>query len=167
MVYVVTSASALRIRLGVPDPRLRNGKLIVKSARIGQVAVNEAWERTTGSMRAALKRAAELAYALNHFNVDDYRDPALETNTITVTGAATRDPLFEPDPKNYHQSTNQICPKSSRQPLLDYVFLITCGLALATSRSCNVTSCTTSFFLWTSPLGSGTYSSASRSNSVA
>ena len=33
--------------------------------------------------------------------VDDYRDPALETNiTTTVTGAATRDPLFEPDPKN-------------------------------------------------------------------
>ena len=32
--------------------------------------------------------------------VDDYRDPALETNiTTTVTGAATRDPLFEPDPK--------------------------------------------------------------------
>ena len=31
---------------------------------------------------------------------DDYRDPALETNmTTTVTGAATRDPLFEPDPK--------------------------------------------------------------------
>ena len=33
--------------------------------------------------------------------VDDYRDPALETNiTTTVTGAATWDPLFEPDPKN-------------------------------------------------------------------
>ena len=32
--------------------------------------------------------------------VDDYRDPALETNiTTTVTGAATRDPLFDPDPK--------------------------------------------------------------------
>ena len=32
--------------------------------------------------------------------VDDYRDPALETNiTTTVTGAAARDPLFEPDPK--------------------------------------------------------------------
>ena len=32
--------------------------------------------------------------------VDDYRDPALETNiTTTVTGAASRDPLFEPDPK--------------------------------------------------------------------
>ena len=29
--------------------------------------------------------------------VDDYRDPVLETNiTTTVTGAATRDPLFEP-----------------------------------------------------------------------
>ena len=34
--------------------------------------------------------------------VDDYRDPALETNiTTTVKGAATRDPLFEPDTKNY------------------------------------------------------------------
>ena len=34
--------------------------------------------------------------------VDDYRDLALETNvTTTVTGAATRDPLFEPDPKIY------------------------------------------------------------------
>jgi len=42
-----------------------------------------------------------------------------------------------------------------------------CGLALAESRSCSVTSCTISFFLCTSPLGSGTYSSASRSNSVA
>ena len=32
--------------------------------------------------------------------VDDYRAPALETNiTTTVTGAATWDPLFEPDPK--------------------------------------------------------------------
>ena len=32
--------------------------------------------------------------------VDDYGDPALETNiTTTVTGAATRDPLFESDPK--------------------------------------------------------------------
>ena len=32
--------------------------------------------------------------------VDDYRNPALETNiTTTVTGAATRDPLLEPDPK--------------------------------------------------------------------
>mmetsp|Transcript_17233 Transcript_17233/g.53444 ORF Transcript_17233/g.53444 Transcript_17233/m.53444 type:complete len:241 (+) Transcript_17233:100-822(+) len=41
-----------------------------------------------------------------------------------------------------------------------------CGRALAVSRSCNVTSCTISFFLCTSPLGSGTYSSASRSNSV-
>ena len=31
--------------------------------------------------------------------VDDYRDPALETDiTTTVTGAATRDPLSEPDP---------------------------------------------------------------------
>mmetsp|Transcript_13505 Transcript_13505/g.31777 ORF Transcript_13505/g.31777 Transcript_13505/m.31777 type:complete len:238 (+) Transcript_13505:124-837(+) len=42
-----------------------------------------------------------------------------------------------------------------------------CGLALAVSRSCSVTSCTTSFFLWTSPLGTGTYSSASKSNSEA
>eukprot|EP00976_Prorocentrum_cordatum_P096894 1190761-Prorocentrum_minimum.AAC.4 len=42
-----------------------------------------------------------------------------------------------------------------------------CGLALAESRSWRVTSCTSSFFLCTSPLGSGTYSSASRSNSVA
>lgn len=41
------------------------------------------------------------------------------------------------------------------------------GLAFATSRSCSVTSCTISFFLCTSPLGIGTYSSASRSNSVA
>uniref|UniRef100_A0A6B0UEL4 Putative secreted protein n=1 Tax=Ixodes ricinus TaxID=34613 RepID=A0A6B0UEL4_IXORI len=41
------------------------------------------------------------------------------------------------------------------------------GLALATSRSCKVTSWMTSFFLCTSPFGSGTYSSASRSNSVA
>ena len=32
--------------------------------------------------------------------VDDYRNPALEINiTTTVTGADTRDPLFEPDPK--------------------------------------------------------------------
>ena len=31
--------------------------------------------------------------------VDDHRDPALETNiTTTVKGAATWDPLFEPDP---------------------------------------------------------------------
>ena len=31
--------------------------------------------------------------------VDNYRDPALETNiTTTVTGAAYRDPIFEPDP---------------------------------------------------------------------
>ena len=31
--------------------------------------------------------------------VGEYRDPALETNiTTTVTGAATWDPLFEPDP---------------------------------------------------------------------
>jgi hypothetical protein len=41
------------------------------------------------------------------------------------------------------------------------------GRALATSRSCSVTSWTISFFLCTSPLGMGTYSSASRSNSVA
>ena len=33
--------------------------------------------------------------------VDAYRDPALETNvTTTVTGAATWDPVFEPDPKS-------------------------------------------------------------------
>ena len=33
--------------------------------------------------------------------VDDYRDLALETNIITtVTGPATRDSLFEPDPKS-------------------------------------------------------------------
>ena len=32
--------------------------------------------------------------------VDDYRDPALETKiTTTLTGAATWDLLFEPDPK--------------------------------------------------------------------
>ena len=41
-IYGKTSTSALQIWLGVPDQRLRNGKLIVKSARIGQVAVNEA-----------------------------------------------------------------------------------------------------------------------------
>ena len=36
--------------------------------------------------------------------VDDYRDPALETNiTTTVRGAATRDPLFEPDPKTHQK----------------------------------------------------------------
>lgn len=34
------------------------------------------------------------------------------------------------------------------------------GLALAISRSCKVTSWTISFFLWTSPFGRGTYSSA-------
>lgn len=45
--------------------------------------------------------------------------------------------------------------------------LNTWGLALAMSRSCSVTSWTISFFLCTSPLGSGTYSSASKSNSVA
>lgn len=43
----------------------------------------------------------------------------------------------------------------------------TCGFALAISRSWSVTSWMTSFFLWTSPFGNGTYSSASRSNSVA
>merc|ERR1719472_25246 len=41
------------------------------------------------------------------------------------------------------------------------------GLAFATSRSCRVTSCTTSLRLCTSPLGKGTYSSASKSYSVA
>ena len=40
--------------------------------------------------------------------VDGYRDPALETKiTTTVTGAATGDPLFEPDPKTGH--TNMQC----------------------------------------------------------
>ena len=42
-----------------------------------------------------------------------------------------------------------------------------CGRAFAMSRSCSVTSWTISFFLCTSPLGKGTYSSASRSYSVA
>ena len=46
-------------------------------------------------------------------------------------------------------------------------YLCTCGLAFAMSRSWRVTSWMISFFLCTSPLGSGTYSSASRSNSVA
>ena len=40
--------------------------------------------------------------------VDDCRDPALETNiTTTVTGAATCDPLFEPDPKIYSQGPDR------------------------------------------------------------
>lgn len=39
-----------------------------------------------------------------------------------------------------------------------------CGLALAMSKSWRVTSWTISFFLWTSPLGNGTYSSAYKSN---
>lgn len=43
----------------------------------------------------------------------------------------------------------------------------TWGRALATSKSCRVTSWIISFFLCTSPFGKGTYSSASRSNSVA
>ena len=39
-------------------------------------------------------------YHSKEWLVDDCRDPALETNiTTTVTGAATWDPLFEPDPK--------------------------------------------------------------------
>ena len=39
-------------------------------------------------------------YHSKAWSVDDYRDPALETNiTTTVTGAATRDTLFEPDSK--------------------------------------------------------------------
>jgi hypothetical protein len=42
-----------------------------------------------------------------------------------------------------------------------------CGRAFAMSRSWRVTSCTISFFLCTSPFGRGTYSSASRSYSVA
>ena len=42
--------------------------------------------------------------------VDDYRDPALETNiTTTVTGAATRYPLFEPDPKKLFRYLFEIC----------------------------------------------------------
>ena len=45
--------------------------------------------------------------------------------------------------------------------------VFTCGLAFAVSKSWSVTSWMTSFFLWTSPFGRGTYSSASKSNSVA
>ena len=48
--------------------------------------------------------------------VDDYRDPALENNiTTTVTGAATWDPLFEPDPKmNRVFSTGFVCKNNNR-----------------------------------------------------
>lgn len=53
------------------------------------------------------------------------------------------------------------------EPIIDMISCPPWGRALATSRSCNVTSCTISFFLCTSPLGKGTYSSASKSNSVA
>lgn len=52
-------------------------------------------------------------------------------------------------------------------PIIDMMSCPPWGRAFATSRSCSVTSCTISFFLCTSPLGIGTYSSASRSNSVA
>ena len=39
-------------------------------------------------------------YHSKEWVVDDYRDPALETNiTSTVTATATWDTLFEPDPK--------------------------------------------------------------------
>ena len=58
-------------------------------------------------------------------------------------------------------------PESSMPTTNSFSHRLTCGLAFATSRSWRVTSWTISFFLWTSPLGSGTYSSASRSNSVA
>lgn len=61
-------------------------------------------------------------------------------------------------------STNAYEKTPSTSP---QVINITCGLALATSKSCSVTSWITSFFLWTSPLGNGTYSSASKSNSEA
>ena len=50
--------------------------------------------------------------------VDDYRDPALQTNiTTTVTGAVTRDSLFEPDPKNSNQALmyiTQHCEKYNK-----------------------------------------------------
>ena len=69
--WKLTSASALQIQLGVPNQWLWNGKLIVKSAHIGQVAINEAWGAHNwwwDLRRAALNWAAELAYTLNHFN---------------------------------------------------------------------------------------------------
>ena len=48
--------------------------------------------------------------------VDDYRDPALETNiTTTVTGAATRDPLFESDPKM--MTSSALLLFASKRPL--------------------------------------------------
>ena len=77
---------------------------------------------------------------------------------------------------NHFLFTNSVssCPLSVHRltfrlhcACVSFYLYFTCGLAFATSRSCRVTSCTISFFLWTSPLGSGTYSSASRSNSVA
>ena len=56
--------------------------------------------------------------------VDDYRDPALETNiTTTVTGAATWDPLLEPAKNraspakntfNFSHSTSQISVNHSK-----------------------------------------------------
>lgn len=53
------------------------------------------------------------------------------------------------------------------EPIIERISCPPCGRALATSKSCNVTSCTTSFFLCTSPFGNGTYSSVSKSYSVA
>mmetsp|Transcript_45041 Transcript_45041/g.75766 ORF Transcript_45041/g.75766 Transcript_45041/m.75766 type:complete len:206 (-) Transcript_45041:680-1297(-) len=51
--------------------------------------------------------------------------------------------------------------------IIDMTSCPPCGRALATSKSCSETSWTISFFLWTSPLGKGTYSSASKSTSCA
>ena len=51
--------------------------------------------------------------------------------------------------------------------MMDMASCPPCGFALAVSRSCSVTSWMTSRRLCTSPFGIGTYSSASRSNSVA
>lgn len=45
-------------------------------------------------------------------------------------------------------------------PIIESISWPPFGWALATSKSCNVTSWITSFFLWTSPFGKGTYSSA-------
>lgn len=45
-------------------------------------------------------------------------------------------------------------------PIMDMMSCPPCGRALAQSKSWSVTSWTTSFFLWTSPFGRGTYSSA-------
>lgn len=82
----------------------------------------------------------------------------------------------------HHREKRTVCPKNQQRDS-DNSFLeqaatlagesppreggSTWGLALATSKSCKVTSWMISFFLCTSPLGKGTYSSASRSNSVA